>query len=334
MTHRYFVPKFTIPRKCFSLTKGIDNSTFKWNNQTEGVPCRLKDNIEENGYVVLNSFNASSTSFFRITTEVLSNEFDEIVPDEHGFLRLEAYPSPIHESEFTVRDRISKLQSKLNTIKSKLSPSLREIFNAKVDQLFQSKGDTKSIKIANLFKEKKDPTTGIKRVGSPVFNRSCRWSPPTTLSYDAWKKTRSFPAPVGIRPTCFSLPSNLYTVVIEMITQIVNFQHISVEDLSCIQTILPEIKKRDVHCCTYCNKAIDTHLFTSQYKSSKNYIEICHRDPDKGFTRDNMYWGHGECNRIQGGFSEKFRILDGFYLALKEGIIGAQEYDQLKSRFN
>ena len=34
-------------------------------------------------------------------------------------------------------------------------------------------------------------------------------------------------------------------------------------------------------------------------------MEICHRDPNDRFLVRNMYWGHGECNRRQGGYSEE-----------------------------
>ena len=34
-----------------------------------------------------------------------------------------------------------------------------------------------------------------------------------------------------------------------------------------------------------------------------NFIEICHKDPNERFLKKNMYWGNGECNRRQGGYS-------------------------------
>ena len=56
------------------------------------------------------------------------------------------------------------------------------------------------------------------------------------------------------------------------------------------------------------------NAYSSQYKSEDNYIEICHRDPNSHFCVKNMYWGHGECNRRQGGYTETERIEDALGL--------------------
>ena len=61
-------------------------------------------------------------------------------------------------------------------------------------------------------------------------------------------------------------------------------------------------------------------------------MEICHRDPQDRFLVHNMYWGHGECNRRQGGYSETDRMLDGSKLMLLNKKITQKEYDDLISR--
>ena len=50
--------------------------------------------------------------------------------------------------------------------------------------------------------------------------------------------------------------------------------------------------------------------------SETNYIEICHRDPNDRFLVRNMYWGTGESNRRQGGYSEEDRIEDAIRLLM------------------
>ena len=47
-----------------------------------------------------------------------------------------------------------------------------------------------------------------------------------------------------------------------------------------------------------------------------------------------MYWGHGECNRRQGGYSESTCINDGFRLAYINGIIDRATYEMLMYKLN
>ena len=62
---------------------------------------------------------------------------------------------------------------------------------------------------------------------------------------------------------------------------------------------------------------MDLNDYSSSYMSETNYIEICHRDPNDRFLTRNMYWGHGDCNRRQGGYSEADRIREGLSLAAR-----------------
>ena len=76
--------------------------------------------------------------------------------------------------------------------------------------------------------------------------------------------------------------------------------------------------------------------------SADNFIEICHRDPEERYIKRNMYWGHGECNRRQGGYSEEDRVRDGLILLLnnprlwkdwnERGIIDDTMLDFLKTK--
>ena len=73
---------------------------------------------------------------------------------------------------------------------------------------------------------------------------------------------------------------------------------INVDEVLCIE----------YHKCKWCGEEIDAFNYSSTYSSKDNFIEICHRDPNERFIPSNMYWGHGECNRQQGGYSEEDRV--------------------------
>jgi hypothetical protein len=64
--------------------------------------------------------------------------------------------------------------------------------------------------------------------------------------------------------------------------------------------------------------------------SETNYIEICHRDPNDRFLVRNMYWGTGESNRRQGGYSEEDRIEDAIRLLMNNQEHFEKYKEQLK----
>ena len=75
-----------------------------------------------------------------------------------------------------------------------------------------------------------------------------------------------------------------------------------------IKTIeIDEHECLEIHKCKWSGKEIDALEFSSEYASKDNFIEICHRDPNERFIPSNMYWGFGESNREQGGYSEEER---------------------------
>ena len=81
--------------------------------------------------------------------------------------------------------------------------------------------------------------------------------------------------------------------------------------------------------CKYCGEKINILEYSSEYKSSTNYIEICHRNPNDRFISTNVYWGHGDCNRRQGGYTENDRINDGLRLLYFDGKIDKEKYDSM-----
>ena len=160
-----------------------------------------------------------------------------------------------------------------------------------------------------------------KRYKTQIFNRNCRWCPVADhMSWDDFNQCSSYPFPIGIRAKDFCLPSEMQKVLVEMIRQILTFKNVDQKYREQMQEIFSKYNINNVfdnsscHCCKYCGCEIDMNAYSSQYKSEDNYIEICHRDPNSHFCVKNMYWGHGECNRRQGGYTETERIEDAIGL--------------------
>ena len=63
-----------------------------------------------------------------------------------------------------------------------------------------------------------------------IFNRNSRCCPPIDITYEEYSKSPSYPAPLGIRPKDFCLPSELIITMNELINQIVNFD--GIDDVS------------------------------------------------------------------------------------------------------
>ena len=94
-----------------------------------------------------------------------------------------------------------------------------------------------------------------------------------------------------------------------------------IKQIVCFKNINPETKQKlldflkidnsicvEIHRCKWSGKEIDANDYSSEYSSKNNFIEICHRDPNDRFLARNMYWGFGESNRQQGGYSEEERV--------------------------
>ena len=112
----------------------------------------------------------------------------------------------------------------------------------------------------------------------------------------------------------------MIAVSVEMIRQLLTLKNVEDKYREKIQKIFtdfniePQFENFVTHRCTYCGEEIDLNEYSSNYASETNYIEICHRDPNACFCMGNMYWGHGECNRRQGGYTETERIEDAIQL--------------------
>lgn len=311
-----YISKQTIPR--FYDTKKGKSKKMEW-VQIEGVPASVINKTETT--ITLNSFTSSKKRVFTISISELDELFDKTSIDETGFINgLTKYIIPVHISEFKKRDDIDLYVSRVNKIiKDKtIPPYIKSILNDKLFQLLQSQG-AKYINIDDYisFKNGDIKLSKHKRFGFEIFNRNVRWCPPVDIDYTTFTQSPSYPAPIGIRPKDFCLPSELCDTMNELIYQISTFKNI---DRSVFSSILYSYKsiidKKEIeyHTCKYCGDYIDMNKYTSQYKSVDNYIEICHRNPDERFVKSNIYFGHGCCNRKQGGCSEITIIEDAIKL--------------------
>jgi hypothetical protein len=327
---KFCFAKFTALRNYETKTGVSKNPEYL---QIEGVPCIVIESNSETNMIILNSLTSASSRYFKISREEFDVNFTEINPDSDGYLHLEVYPIPINISEFDTRKDVISLVKNIEQIitNEKVDKRVQKIFEDKLFQLIQSQG-APYIKITDYYKFKNGEISlsTHKRFGNEIFNRNCRWCPPIDITYEEYSKSPSYPAPLGIRPKDFCLPSELIITMNELINQIVNFDGINNVSFEEMKKILPFIQKKE-HYCKYCGEKINIEKYCSEYKSCDNYIEICHREPNDRFLPRNMYWGHGDCNRRQGGYSETDRMKDGVRLMWVNGIIDRETYEKLSS---
>ena len=323
---QYYVAEKTEPHN-FDTKNGC--SKLPEYLQIQGAPCIVIKSDKET--TTLNCFTSEFRRNFTVTNEYLEKNFKKIIPDSHGFLILTAYPVPIHISEFEKRNEVKKLKKLIKQIsKSKnVDENIKNLLNDKLFQLHQSQGAPYiTMKDYNNYKNGKIELSKHKRFGCEIFNRNSRWCPPIYVTYEEFQDSPSYPAPMGIRPKDFCLPSELIITMQELINQIANFDGIDEKSFNEMKKILPFIEKKNSF-CKYCGEKINILEYSSQYKSSTNFIEICHRDPSDRFISKNMYWGHCDCNRRQGGYTENDRIRDGLRLALLNEKIDKETYDSI-----
>jgi hypothetical protein len=329
-TREYCLPRKTEPRHY--LVSGGKKSKNPEYLQIQDVPCRVHS--YDNETFTLNSFTSSSSRLFHVTKDEFAKDFTFIYPNEESNLILQSYRNiPIHENEFERREDVSAIEKVIrSTFENENLPiNLRKIFKDKLFQIIQSMG-APYITMTEYFKFKTGDVelSSHKRFGCSIFNRNSRWCPPITLTHEEFEKSPSYPAPLGIRSKDFCLPSELIETIKELIIQIVNFDGVTDEMFEELQKTMPFIEKRTKNICFYCGKKLSVEEYSSIYKSETNYMEICHRNPNERFLSTNMYWGHGDCNRRQGGYTEDERIYDGFRLAYLTGKINEETFTQLQ----
>ncbi len=305
------IAKKTIPLHYVVMGKQgkIENSKKKEWIMIEGVPAIIKE--INNEFILLNSFTSSKDRVFLIPLTQVEELFD-IAEINDNCIIASKYPLPIPIVEFENREKVKQMVKKLEDMikHPDCDNKVKQIINDKLFQMIQSQGAPYiTIEKYDQFKNNEIKLSTHQRFGSEIFNRNIRWCPPIDIAYDEFKMSPSYPAPLGIRPKDFCLPSELLETLKELVIQIYNMPNIDKKSFESIKESF-NLELRDSHCCSYCGKCLDVNNYSSLYKSSENFMEICHRDPNDRFLKRNMYWGHGDCNRRQGGYSEDERIKD------------------------
>jgi hypothetical protein len=296
---------------------GTEPDTFEW-AQVEGVPCKLVQETE--GHVVLQSFTSDPASVVRVPRDELAAQFVQAEMDGEFILGVKYPGGRLHVSEFDKRKEATALVAKAIACLNVEGQDGKTPLQEKLSQLPPSQGSTKCATFTKYF----DYMSGrmvlgpTKDLGDPVFNRSKRWAPPVDIDRETFKQTRGFPAPLGIRPKDFCLPSEMTKSVTELLVQMACFENAPPALVAFVSTIPGVVLPDCVHCCKWCDETIDADQIAAQYKSKTNYAEICHRDPNAAFSPGNMYWGHGDCNRRQGGYDEGECVRDGLRLFMTD----------------
>ena len=309
----FYKPAKTYHRKFVANTKSGESKKHEW-LQIEGCPCIVISVTDD--YVELNSFASSIGRNFRVLHEEFNTQFVKCIVEDGFIMELDKYPeNKIHITEFDKREDVNKLKKQIEQCLKQTDSSLvKKIINDKKQQMFDSQG-APCVTIPNFIKFiNKELVVGkLEHFGEIHFNRNCRWCPPVDISFEEFKASNSYPAPLGIRPKDFCLPSELIETIKELIRQIMMFDNI---ETNCFNDMIPEGDSNQTikHRCHWCNVVINADEYSSVYGSKDNFIEICHKDPNDRFLKTNMYWGHGECNRRQGGYSERERIEDALKL--------------------
>ena len=266
------------------------------------VPYKVVSNDESN--IKLLPFNGKST--ITIPNENFINEFYYLESDE-TYIYVPIYPNgrvPI--SEFDVKPHSIKKLKKFFEDKKNI---LNAIEKAEQDS-FHSKGNQFCVTIDKYNKYKADPKTSkLERIGDPIFNRSVRHSPPISKTFTRidFEKSPSYPAPIGIREEDFAFPSEQNEILIELLNQIFSCKNAP----ECPEEIRNELGltiQPNSHTCLWCGEVMDISELNQEYCSKEHSINFCHRIPEIGTKKGNVYIGHCSCNREQGGYSEEQRI--------------------------
>ena len=266
------------------------------------VPYKVISN--DGVYTTLLPFNGKSV--FTVVNKNFENEFYNLQSDD-TYVYISSYPNgrvPI--AEFDIKPISIK---KLKKYFKDNIPILNIIEKAEQDS-FHSKGNQfcATFKIYNNYKS--HPTTSkLERVGDPIFNRSVRHSPPISKTFTRleFEQSPSYPAPIGIREEDFAFPSQQNEILIELLNQIFSSKNAP----ECPKEIINELQLNiniNSHMCLWCGELIDISELNQEYCSKEHSINFCHRIPELGTKKGNVYIGHCSCNREQGGYSEEERI--------------------------
>lgn len=288
----YSESKFVAPIRTFP-----DGNIWRCAN----VPYKVISNDEVN--VKLLPFNGKS--IINILYEKFENDFYNLNYDEL-YIYTPFYPNgKVAISEFNVKPiSIKKLKKHFEG-----KNILNAIEKAEQDS-FHSKGNQFCATIDKYYKYKTDAKISkLERLGDPIFNRSVRHSPPIskTFTREDFEKSYSFPAPIGVREEDFAWPSEQNEILVELLNQIFSCKNAP----DCPEDIRDELGltiNPNSHMCLWCGEVMDISELNQEYCSKEHSINFCHRIPEIGTKKGNVYIGHCSCNREQGGYSEEQRI--------------------------
>jgi len=297
----------------------------------QDVPCRVRPSNTNPAQVVLKALDSDATN---VSREFVEEHFRPLTWDDQ-FVYVESYPNgrvPI--SEFDVRQLIS--ENELLRHFSGCSKPIRDLLSKAHWDSYMAKGSLYCLTVkeyrdlTNRFdpsdrqepepepeveeKQESDATATakkrqnlLKRVGSPYFNRRTRAANPVSCDYDTFRETPSYPAPIGIRKEDFALPSEQNELLRLLLSQLFSCRNAPECPASLVSKLGLSIVK-DCHTCLWCGEVVDLLELDQSYCSKQHSINLCHRNPSLGTHVGNVYFGHGDCNREQGGYSEEERV--------------------------
>ena len=305
-TMTYLLPKKTVHARELSLSqKNSDAWAFVYK-----VPVKLISVSQNPQTFKINSFTASNCPI--LTSEEYTRYLEPAIVED-GKIFTSVYPMGyITETDFDDRQNVKDLMKQLRKL-SKDIPAL-ETFLAM--QPASTQGNTR---IVNFEKIKYYDECGIPDTckypdmyghDSYIFNRAPHYAPPhPVLTQEEWRNHHCFPRPLGVRPKDHATPRQTYDTILELVTQLYNCKGIDKSKFMGLP-----LEDRDVHRCRFCGEVVDVSQAKPKHGSETNYMELCHRNPNGRFTRDNLYLGHGACNRMQGGCTEEQIVSNGIRL--------------------
>jgi len=287
-----------ISNKFLAFTKTKPNGK-SW--ACANVPCKI---LSINGTnLTVMPFNAKKTICISGSEE--GKEFIYLESDDN-YVYIQNYPDgKVLITEFDIKPISTNKLKKLFTEKN----ILKAIEKAELDS-YHSKGNTFCINFKDYNEYKTHPKTSkLERIGDPVFNRSVRHSPPIskTFTRENFENSLSYPAPIGVREEDFAWPSEQNEILIELLNQIFSCKNAP----ECPEEIKKELGLTIIansHMCFWCGEIMDLSDLKQEYCLKEHTINFCHRNPEIGTKKKNIYIGHCSCNREQGGYSEEQRV--------------------------
>lgn len=275
------------------------------------VPCAFYDKTETT--TSIKPFNKSR--IIAVDNKLIDKCFVILNHDEK-YVYTDVYPGgKIDKNEFGITP--ININGLVNEYKNNKNENFKNLLSKIIQDSYNSKGNNACINMSK-YNEYMDTnqSTKLERVGDPIFNRASRHTPPISSHYTRaeYETCDSFPAPIGIRAEDFAWPSEQNELLREQIRQLystINAPQLpeKYKDIIDIQ-IIP-----NSHCCDWCGEKMDLTNSNQSYCSKEHSVNFCHRDPKLGTTAKNIYIGHCNCNREQGGYSEEQRILQIIRLA-------------------